>query len=202
MLLNFPREELFAILALESQHGSCLVLGEDLGTLPEWLSRAMRVRAMLSSAVLYFEQVDEGRFHSPRDYPTQSVATAATHDLPHLVGYWEGRDIAVRQPLGIFSTVEADQAQERRLDDCRRLGEALASAAFPLPTPADCMQYASSDLHRSGPPLSRVVGAAALPTGAASYPSLSKRRPLRKRSRGSPKFAATQSRGQRRAPQG
>ena len=144
--LNFPREELFAILALESQRGSCLVLGEDLGTLPDGFREQMQARAMLSSAVLYFEQLGDGRFRSPRDYPGQSVATVGTHDLPTLVGYWEGRDIAVRQRLGIFSTAEADQAQERRLDDCRRLSEALASAGFPLPAPAGATQHASSDL--------------------------------------------------------
>jgi hypothetical protein len=101
---------------------------------------------MRVSAGLYFEQLGDGRFRSPRDYPAQSVATVGTHDLPTLVGYWEGRDIAVRQRLGIFSTTEAGQAQERRLDDCRRLSEAVASAGFPPPAPADGMQHAPSDL--------------------------------------------------------
>jgi 4-alpha-glucanotransferase len=144
--LNFPREELFAILALESQRRSCLVLGEDLGTLPDGFREHMRVRAMLNFAVLYFEHLGDGRFRSPRDYPPQSVATVGTHDLPTLVGYWEGRDIAVRHRLGIFSTAEVDQAQERRLDDCRRLSEALASAGFPLPAPDGDTQHASLDL--------------------------------------------------------
>jgi 4-alpha-glucanotransferase len=144
--LNFPREELFAILALESQRRPCLVLGEDLGTLPDGFREHMRVRAMLNSAVLYFEQLGDARFRSPRDYPAQSVATVGTHDLPTLVGYWEGRDIAVRQRLGIFSNAEADQARERRLDDCRRLSEALAGAGFPPAAPAGGTLHASSDL--------------------------------------------------------
>jgi 4-alpha-glucanotransferase len=122
------------------------VLGEDLGTLPDGFREHMRLRAMLNSAVLYFEQLSDGRFRSPRDYPAQSVATVGTHDLPTLVGYWEGRDIAVRRRLGIVSTGEADQAQERRLDDCRRLSETLASAGFPLPAPTGDTQHASSDL--------------------------------------------------------
>lgn len=144
--LNFPREELFAILALESQRGSCLVLGEDLGTLPDGLPDHMRARAMFSCAVLYFERLSNGRFRSPRDYPTQSIASVATHDLPTLVGYWEGRDIAARRRVGIFSATEVEEAQQHRLDDCRRLSEALASAGFPLPALADGTQQAPLEL--------------------------------------------------------
>ena len=144
--LNFPREELFAILALESQRGSCLVLGEDLGTLPDGLRDRMRAHAMFSCAVLYFERLSNGRFRSPRDYPAQSIASVATHDLPTLVGYWEGRDLAARRRVGIFSATEAEEAQQHRLDDCRRLSEALASAGFPLPAPADGTQQAPSEL--------------------------------------------------------
>ena len=144
--LNFPREELFAILALESRRGSCLLLGEDLGTVPEGFREHMRARAMLSCAVLYFEREGDSRFRSRGDYPAQSIATVATHDLPTLVGYWEGRDITVRRRVGIFSATEAEQAQQNRLDDCRRLGEALASAGFPLPALADGTQPAPAEL--------------------------------------------------------
>ena len=87
--LNFPREELFAILALESQRNSCMVMGEDLGTLPDGFRDHMREQAMFGCAVLYFERLSDGRFPVPRDYPAQSIASVATHDLPTLVGYWE-----------------------------------------------------------------------------------------------------------------
>jgi 4-alpha-glucanotransferase len=144
--LNYPCEELLAILALESQRYSCLVLGEDLGTLPDGFRERMQARAMFSCAVLYFERLGDGRFRSPRDYPTQSIATVGTHDLPTLVGYWEGRDIAARQQVGISSVAETEQAQQRRLDDCRHLSEALANAGFPLPAPADGTRHAPPEL--------------------------------------------------------
>jgi 4-alpha-glucanotransferase len=63
-----------------------------------------------------------------------------------LVGYWEGREITVRQRVGISATAEAEQARQHRLDDCRRLGEALASAGFPLPAPADGPRHAPPEL--------------------------------------------------------
>jgi 4-alpha-glucanotransferase len=130
MLPQLPREDLFAILALEKP---ALLL-----------SRAGRGPGDPSR--LYFERLSDGRFRSPRDYPAQSVATVATHDLPTLVGYREGRDIAARQRVGISSVTEVEQAQQHRLDDCRRLGEALASAGFPLPAPANASQPTPAEL--------------------------------------------------------
>ena len=70
----------------------------------------------------------------------------ATHDLPTLAGYWEGRDIAARQRVGISSATEVEETRQQRLDDCRRLSETLASAGFPLPALADGTQHAPSDL--------------------------------------------------------
>jgi 4-alpha-glucanotransferase len=101
---------------------------------------------MFGCAVLYFERLGDGRFRSPREYPAQSVATVATHDLPTLIGYWEGRDVAVRQQVGISSPADGEQARQHRLDDCRRLSEALASAGFPLPVPAAGTQHALPEL--------------------------------------------------------
>jgi 4-alpha-glucanotransferase len=144
--VNFPCEELFAILALESHRHSCLVLGEDLGTVPDGFRDRMRTRAILGCAVLYFERLGDGRFRSPGDYPSESVATVGTHDLPTLAGYWEGRDVAARRQLGIFSGADAGEAQQRRLDDCRRLSEALAAAGFSLPALADSRHDAPPEL--------------------------------------------------------
>lgn len=144
--LNFPCEELLAILALESQRHSCLVLGEDLGTVPEGFRDRMRQKAVFGTAVLYFERTADGRFKAPKEYPEQVVASAATHDLPTLVGYWEGRDIELRRRLSIYAVADAENALQRRLQDRRRLAEALADAGFSVSQPADSFQQAPPDL--------------------------------------------------------
>lgn len=133
--VRYPLNELLAILALESCRHRCLVIGEDLGTVPEGFRDRLRAAGAFGCAVLYFERTADGRFKSPKDYHRQVVASAATHDLPTLVGYWMGRDIATRQEAGIYTEAEARQGQAQRRADRAALLEALAAAGLDMPLP-------------------------------------------------------------------
>lgn len=101
----YPFQDLLGILALESQRNRCLVIGEDLGTVPPEVKIGMQQVGILSYRVLYFEQ-DEGGFKAPSAYPETALATVTTHDLPTLNGYWQGHDIAQRAALGLFGSDE------------------------------------------------------------------------------------------------
>lgn len=102
----YPFEDLLGIVALESQRNRCLVIGEDLGTVPPEVRAGMQRVGMLSYRVLYFEQ-DEHGFKPPAAYPAAALATVSTHDLPTLSGYWQGQDIVQRDALGLFGSEEA-----------------------------------------------------------------------------------------------
>lgn len=102
----YPFEELLGIVTLESHRNRCLVIGEDLGTVPPEVKAGMERVRMLSYRVLYFEQ-DEGGLKLPAAYPQTALATVTTHDLPTLAGYWQGHDIALREQLGLFGSDEA-----------------------------------------------------------------------------------------------
>ena len=54
--VRYPFEELLAILALESQRNRCLIVGEDLGTVPEGFRERMADASVLSYRVLDFEK--------------------------------------------------------------------------------------------------------------------------------------------------
>lgn len=123
----YPRDDLLGILALESQRHRCLVIGEDLGTVPEALREALAAAGVLSYRVLYFERDSAGDFLPPAAYPTQAVVTASTHDLPTLIGWWEGRDLALRAEAGLFPSEASRAAQlAERSADRERLLRALA----------------------------------------------------------------------------
>ena len=63
-------EELIGILALESHRHQCLVIGEDLGTVPEGFRERMTEAAILSYRVLPFEQdAESGALVLPAKYP-------------------------------------------------------------------------------------------------------------------------------------
>jgi len=100
--VRYPFEDLVAILALESQRNRCLVVGEDLGTVPDKVRETLLPQEILSYRLLYFEKNDKGEFRDPPDYPAQALVAATTHDLPTLVGYWQGRDLALRSQLELF----------------------------------------------------------------------------------------------------
>jgi (1->4)-alpha-D-glucan 1-alpha-D-glucosylmutase len=125
MYVNYPLRDLMGIVALESFRNRCIVVGEDLGTVPTEIREEMNKRDILSYKVLYFMKNYEGNgdFKKPDEYPSNSLVTESTHDLPTLRGFFENRDLEVRKPLGLFSesvTYEAE-IKERQKDKERLL---------------------------------------------------------------------------------
>jgi len=120
--VTYPFEHLLAILTLESQRNRCLVIGEDLGTVPDEVRHAMELRRILSYRVLYFCRGQGGQFLAPNEFPLNALVTSATHDLATLAGFWEGRDLELRQALGLFprESIRIQQVEERKRD-CAQL---------------------------------------------------------------------------------
>lgn len=141
--ITFPLEDILRIIALESRRETCVVIGEDLGTVPDGFSDIMAAAGLLSYKVLFFERWDSGFFMRPELYPAQSMVTVSTHDLPTLTGWWTGRDLEWRQKLDLYPSAEMGQ-QERsaRIEDRNLLLAALGDlnvidkAKAPEQTPA------------------------------------------------------------------
>ncbi|MEK8088392.1 4-alpha-glucanotransferase [Thermithiobacillus plumbiphilus] len=109
--VHYPLQDLLGILALESQRNQCMVIGEDLGTVPEEIREALGPLGVLSYRLLLFEKDEQGNFNPPDSYPRQALIAVSTHDLPTLAGYWEGVDLALREKLKLFPTEELRQSQ-------------------------------------------------------------------------------------------
>ncbi|HEX9208858.1 MAG TPA: 4-alpha-glucanotransferase [Steroidobacteraceae bacterium] len=107
--VHYPVDDLMSVLALESERHSCLVVGEDLGTVPAEMSQMMAERHVYSYRVLLFEKHGDGRFRHPGEYPRRAIATVTTHDLPTLKGYWTASDIELRQRLALYPSDEVRQ---------------------------------------------------------------------------------------------
>ncbi len=121
--VHYPLANLLGVLALESHRQHCLVIGEDLGTVPEELHGALADAGALSYRVLLFERQETGAFKAPAIYPRQAIVTVSTHDLPTLAGWWDARDLAWRTELRLFPTEESREQQiaARALDRARLL---------------------------------------------------------------------------------
>jgi glycogen debranching enzyme GlgX/4-alpha-glucanotransferase len=119
----YPIEDLLGQLALESVRAGCMVIGEDLGTVPEGFRATMSESDILSYRVLLLER--EGRrFRPASSYPVRSVACVTTHDLPPLAGWWEGTDLRERAALGLLRP--GSDAEGGRAPDRTALVETLA----------------------------------------------------------------------------
>ena len=132
--VEYPFRDLLRFVALESRRHGCAVIGEDLGTVPEGFRETMRAANVLSYRILAFERRDDGSFIPPGEYPPLAAASAATHDLATLKGFWLGGDIAWRQRVGAYpdTAAGASEAEERRRDR-RLLLEALACEGLLAP---------------------------------------------------------------------
>jgi 4-alpha-glucanotransferase len=124
--VSYPLEDLLRIIALESWRQHCAVVGEDLGTVPVGFRERMREANVLSYRIMMFERRLDGSFAPPREYPPLAAASAATHDLATLEGFWLGRDIAWRRELDLYPDAAAAAADAAdRVRDRQKLLDAL-----------------------------------------------------------------------------
>lgn len=110
-------DALAGIVALESVRNRCLVIGEDLGSVPDGLRERLADLGLLSYRVLIFERHwdGDGSFKRPWEYPSRALATVATHDMPTIAEYWQSVDVGRRDALGMFPGAEQrDQEIQRR----------------------------------------------------------------------------------------
>ena len=135
--VEYPMQDLLRIIALESRRNQCIVIGEDLGTVPEGFRPAMERAGILSYRVLYFERGPDGGFKAPREYPAEAMVTVTTHDLATFKGFWTNRDLEWRQRLDLYPDQGArdKDAWDRGVDRWRLLQalsrEGLKPGSYP-----------------------------------------------------------------------
>ncbi len=109
--LHFPLEDMLRLIALESHKQRAVVLGEDLGTVPEGFSERLVDADILGMRVLWFARDSAERFIPPQYWSATAAAMTGTHDLPTVAGWWAGRDLEWRHRLGLFGTAENDHRE-------------------------------------------------------------------------------------------
>ena len=130
--VRYPLGAMVDAVAKASQTQRCIVVGEDLGTVPENFREDVADAAILSYRVLYFERTEAG-FVSPTDYPERSLACISTHDLATLGGWWAGDDIRLRADTGRQSAKATTRDLAARERDKVELTRALAAAHLAPP---------------------------------------------------------------------
>jgi 4-alpha-glucanotransferase len=128
--VRYPREELLDVLSYVSQQLKTIIIGEDLGTVPNDFREQMREREIHSYRVFYFERTSGEEFTAPHSYPEMALACIGTHDLPTIAGWWTEGDITTRSRLALISEDEAIAERTNRQQSRRQLLVLLANSGF------------------------------------------------------------------------
>ncbi|UTG78003.1 1,4-alpha-glucan branching protein GlgB [Neisseria subflava] len=151
--VHYDAEVTFAILALESQRNRCVIIGEDLGTVPDQARYLLNRYQVFSYKVMYFSK-GWGGFQLPEEYPEQAITVISTHDVAPLAGYWIGKDLDTMFKLGTLPDAVAFQTalDEREHDKADLLDKlkytGCLGADVQMPVKADETLLAA--LHKYG----------------------------------------------------
>ena len=118
--MRLPFNALLAVTALASTENACVVVGEDLGTVPENFRETLADWGIWSYQVMLFERAADGAFVAPGNYRKKALVTFGTHDTATFAGWWDHHDLIVKRALNI-DPGEFD-------DDRRRARDALRHA--------------------------------------------------------------------------
>lgn len=111
--VRYPAEEMYAIVVLEAHKHSCAVVGEDLGTVPEYVPRMMNRHGFRRMYVVQYElKPDEG--NPAGEPPAESVASINTHDMPTFAAFWSGADIDDRLEQRLLDRKVAEEERQKR----------------------------------------------------------------------------------------
>jgi 4-alpha-glucanotransferase len=124
--VTYPLDDLCGVVALASVREGCVVIGEDLGTLPEGFRERMEAVGILSYRILFFERSADGAFVPPEEYPALALAASGTHDLPTISAWLRGEDVELRDRLGLLET-PLDTDKDARARDRKALLDALVA---------------------------------------------------------------------------
>jgi 4-alpha-glucanotransferase len=132
--VRYAADELYAILCVESHRAGCAIVGEDLGTVPDYVPPAMRRHGLAGLFVAQFAMAWRAGDALGRAAPTQ-VACVNTHDTPTFAGWWRGTDLDDQRALGLIDDAAHAQGRvaraEARRATCAAAGVSAAAAAEP-----------------------------------------------------------------------
>ncbi|MDB5655613.1 MAG: 4-alpha-glucanotransferase [Tardiphaga sp.] len=124
--VKMPLQALLAVTAQESVANRCVVIGEDLGTVPDGFRDELAGWGIWSYLVMMFERDERAAFRDIDQYATNALVTFNTHDLPTFAGWRSYADLVLKRSIGI-DPGESDDARRYAIE---KLGDALHQHAI------------------------------------------------------------------------
>ena len=113
--VQMPREAMFAVARIEAARAGAVIVGEDLGVIPDGLQQALSGSGILGCRLACFEhRGDPPDFKRPENYDEAVIASFTTHDLPTWTGWRRGAEIDIRERIGLTPPDHADGMRQWR----------------------------------------------------------------------------------------
>ena len=114
--VTYDHEAMIAVWSIEAMRADGMVIGEDLGTVPDYVRDILKRHGVLGTDVEWFARVDDSPnagdpYAPPQDYRRQALASVTTHDLPPTAGYLDFEHVRLREELGLLAS-SVDEFQE------------------------------------------------------------------------------------------
>jgi 4-alpha-glucanotransferase len=135
--VRMPFRQLLQVTAEESAANGCIVVGEDLGTVPERFREQVAPFGIWSYQVMLFERGETGAFWPPAHYAERALVTFSTHDLPTFAGWLFRHDLRVRENLEI----PAGETEDERARAIAALRKALRARGLMSADFASVVRY-------------------------------------------------------------
>ncbi len=138
--IYYPFETMLGLLKLESQRNNCMIIGEDMGVVPDAFRDAIIDASVFTNKLFYFEREHDNRFKLPEHYMPKALAMLTNHDVPTLASWWSTSDLTLRQELNLLDEATPfEQTLEERRQDKHRLLDWLQACGESLESDKDTL---------------------------------------------------------------
>jgi len=110
--VRYRHEAMVGLLAGEAARAGGVAIGEDLGTVEQWMRDYLAARRVLGTSMLWFERRADGTPLPPRRWRRDCLATVGTHDVPPAAAFLTGEHVALRSTLGLLTGSLAAERQQ------------------------------------------------------------------------------------------
>ncbi len=112
--VRYDYQESVSALTGAAARAQALAIGEDLGTVDQWISDYLAEHRILGTMMLWFANDADGNPLPPERWRRDCMATVGTHDVPPISGFVTGDQVTVRSRLGLLNTSEERERVEAR----------------------------------------------------------------------------------------
>lgn len=113
--VTYPFDALLAVVAIESVRTNTIVVGEDLGLVPQGLREKLAASGIYGFDVLQYMRTPAGGFVDTSQTRRLAICTFATHDTPTVAGFFTAEDARVRHQSGDIDQATLAQVRADRL---------------------------------------------------------------------------------------